>query len=210
MGLSVQQEKQFSQLLSDTFDIGELQRLLKYNLEVSLEDIVSLNNKKPDITEALLEWTKKQGLTDTLIKAACKERPHHQGMRDFYTEYTSSATSINRAASTSEQNRINIPIFNQQDILTIRELLISAQLVSSNEDIDSLLAFMNADFRTKLSRSNVPSTRVMQILEVLNITGEIADGEIPFKVFLTNAVHLQQFPQNRCSAQPEGSDLDLV
>jgi len=62
---------------------------------------------------------------------------------------------------------------------------------------------MNLDFRASLPSSGEMKFRLINTLHILNSTGELIGGEVPFETLLANAVYL-------ANPRPESAALEAL
>jgi hypothetical protein len=188
--------------LLDAFDYSSLQRMLAFRIGVRLEDIVGLGEGMRATVFELMQWADRQGKLEDLIVEAHRFNPSNARLAAFYDQHVGKPAPAAAVQPPAPTRKVKTPIFSQAEILEIDRLLGSAGLVTE-ETLQALQGGMNLEFRASLPNSGVPRIRLLNTLHILNSTGELIGGEIPFETFLTNAVHL-------AGPRPESADFKAL
>jgi hypothetical protein len=65
---------------------GELERLLRFEMDKLLDEIVSSHNLSQDVFELIL-WAEAQGRLEELIQAAYRANPSNRELSEFIKQY---------------------------------------------------------------------------------------------------------------------------
>lgn len=100
-------------------------------------------------------------------------------------KHTIMESTFDQSASTSRIRSKDI--FNREDLSKIHQLLIYGN-ITNNSAIESLLMGMNREYSASLPSDGDPKSRLSNILNQLNRTEQLVDGELPMETLLVNAV----------------------
>lgn len=78
--------------------------------------------------------------------------------------------------------------FDISELHTIYTLIYQAG-ITSQDDIDALLAFMPSQYLIQLPTDSIPASRLLKILDKVNQTEILITGDIPIRILLANAIH---------------------
>lgn len=98
-----------------------------------------------------------------------------------------SSSAAEESSGKGHSKAINFGVLPYEQILSVREAAIRAELVHSRE---ALLAGIHPQFRASLPLSRVPGEQILQDLSALNFVGRLRDGSIPLEAWLSTAVAL--------------------
>jgi len=188
-----------SNALLDAFDRSELERLLRFSLDVQLDQVAPRDSTMRTVVYEILSWAARVGRTQQLLEAAHKARPHHRAIDEVYRELAGKAEPVAEPVGGAAR-KIEPPLFNPQEVLKIHELLLRANL-AGEDSLSALTGGMNTHVRASLPTGGVPHVRLLLLLQALNQIGELSGGEVPFETFLNNAAHLTR-------GRPESAELD--
>jgi hypothetical protein len=175
--------------LLDAFDYPSLKRMLSLGIGERLEDIVGPTGGMRTTVFDLIEWANRVGRLDELVAQAHLSNPSNPRLAAFYDEHIGSPAPAEAVQPQAPTRKVKTPIFSQREILEIERLLGSAGLVTE-DTLQALQGGMNLEFRASLPSGGAPRSRLLNTLHILNSTGELIGGEIPFETFLANAEHL--------------------
>jgi hypothetical protein len=183
------QMERLSDALLDAFDRNMLKQMLWFKLNKQLEHIVASDTSMRSIVFELIESAQREGWTGELLANAHDYNPGNPRLTAVYDEFFGPAVPVPEKPAREPAETVKTPLFKQSDILKLHELLLGANL-ASEDAITAMMGGMNLDFRATLPTSGAPSTRLLNILHILNSTGELLGGEIPMETFLANAAYL--------------------
>lgn len=86
MKLDGQKIEAIQNALISAFNLSELKQMVRFGLDVDLDDISLAGNLK-DVTFQLIEWAERQGKLDLLIQEAYKANPHNPELKALYHEH---------------------------------------------------------------------------------------------------------------------------
>jgi len=196
---------QFEELLYallDSFDVSSLEMMLRLALDVRLAEVVNTTQPMRSIVFRLIQWAQSQGCLVNLVEAAHRFNPGNPKLASFYNTNLGGQRPAPPIQPPHPGKKVEPPIFTHAEILEIDRLLKVARLVS-DDSLQALQGGMNLDFRASLPSSGEMKFRLINTLHILNSTGELIGGEVPFETFLANAVYL-------ANPHPESAALEAL
>jgi hypothetical protein len=118
--LSGRQWKQLLNALNDAFNFNELQRLLKFEMDVDLADIV-FPGPMPDVIYAVIEFTEARNRTRELVEAAQRNRPNFPAILDVAQEVGTAPATGNLERILRTENILFDVIAFRRRVATIEE-----------------------------------------------------------------------------------------
>lgn len=189
MSLNGKQMEELSTALLDAYDRSSLEQLLLFRLDQRLDKFAPAGGDMRNTVFRIIECANQEGWEDQLIAAAQEYIPGNARMAAFREKYLGRRPTTPPPKPESSRGAIRQPIFTHTELLEIDDLLRSAELVSE-ESLQALQGGMNRDFRASLPTMGAVKFRLLNILHILNGTGELFGGEVPFETFLANAAYL--------------------
>lgn len=99
MKLNGSQKQQFHSSLMAAFSKSELERLVSFHLDESLENITEEGNKADTLLD-LIKWAERKGHIQELIDACIKSNPTNEPLKEFSQQFnTPPQTSSSSGAS---------------------------------------------------------------------------------------------------------------
>jgi hypothetical protein len=175
--------------LLDAFDVSSLEQLLVFRLGKRLDSIVARNQPMREIMFSLIMVAQREGWLDQLIENAHNVNPGNGKLAEAYFAYLGGTKVQPPVDEPASRKSVRTPIFSHAEILEIASVLQIANLVTE-ESMQALQGGMNRDFRASLPSTGELRFRLMNTLHILNSTGELQGGEVPFETFLANAAYL--------------------
>jgi len=188
MNITGRQTEELLNALLDVFDRSSLEQMLLFKLDVRLDSIVDPHGNMRKIVFELIAWARNHDKLLQLVEAAVQTRPANPRLSAFYDEFVGKGLTT-KSTDAVVGHGAHEPHFEHDEVLKIHGLLVQSELATES-GLQVLQGGLNLEFRGGLPSSGPPSQRLLNTLFVLNSTGELTGGEVPFENYLANAVAL--------------------
>ena len=180
--------RQFDELiheaLCDAFDLQSLARMVRFKLGRDLEHYATGN--KPHVVFKLIEAARREGFLDRLVISARESNPGNEKLAALRQSTRGGEDGVAFADGTKTPAG-EVRHFSQSDLYQIRDLLADAGF-AQNDRQDLLFVSMNQRYVSTLPAKGAPIVRLLKVLNALNQTPALTDGELPLRTLLINAV----------------------
>src|SRR4051794_39055962 len=110
MKLSGRQLERLSNAFLDAFDRSELERLLRFEFDVRLDNVARWDSTMRTVVYDILSRSEMEGWTQQLLEATHKARPHNQAIEMVYREMAGKAGPVAEPVEAAA-GKIEPPLF---------------------------------------------------------------------------------------------------